>query len=54
LILKTPRSRDGDLAADDDGVLNVDNIDLSPGVIIPKAVGSVGLKPLEMPGRFDV
>jgi hypothetical protein len=40
--------------ADDDGVLNVDNIDLSPGVIIPKAVGSAGLKPLEMPGRFDV
>jgi hypothetical protein len=40
--------------ADDDGVLNPANIDLTPGSIIPKAVGSQGLKPLEMPGRFDV
>lgn len=40
--------------ADDDGVLNPANIDLAPGSIIPKAVGSQGLKPLEMPGRFDV
>lgn len=40
--------------ADDDGVLNPANIDLSPGSIIPKAVGSQGLRPLEMPGRFDV
>jgi hypothetical protein len=40
--------------ADDDGVLNPANIDLTPGSIIPKAVGSQGLQPLEMPGRFDI
>ncbi len=40
--------------ADDDGVLNPANIELTPGAIIPKAVGSKGLSPLEMPGRFDV
>lgn len=40
--------------ADDDGVLNPANIDLTPGSIIPKAVGSKGLTPLDMPGRFDV
>ena len=40
--------------ADDDGVLNPANIELKPGAIIPKAVGSEGLKPLDMPGRFDI
>ncbi|PZP56778.1 MAG: phage tail protein [Micavibrio aeruginosavorus] len=40
--------------ADDDGVLNPANIELVPGAIIPKAFGSKGLTPLEMPGRFDV
>ena len=40
--------------ADDDGVINPANIKLSPGVVIPKAVGSEGLKPLAAPGRFDV
>lgn len=40
--------------ADDDGVLNPANIKLAPGTIIPKAVGSAGLTPLETPGRFDV
>jgi hypothetical protein len=40
--------------ADDDGVLNPANIELTPGTIIPKAVGSKGLTPLEMPGRFDI
>lgn len=40
--------------ADDDGVLNPANINLTPGSIIPKAIGSKGLQPLEMPGRFDV
>jgi hypothetical protein len=40
--------------ADDDGVLNPANIKLVPGTIIPKAVGSQGLKPLETPGRFDI
>ena len=40
--------------ADDDGVLNPATIKLVPGTIIPKAVGSAGLTPLEAPGRFDV
>jgi len=40
--------------ADDDGVLNPGNIELTPGSIIPKAIGSKGLQPLDMPGRFDV
>lgn len=40
--------------ADDDGVLNPANIRLVPGTIIPKAVGSSGLTPLQPPGRFDV
>lgn len=32
--------------ADDDGVLNLANIKLEPGIVIPKAVGSAGLQPL--------
>jgi len=40
--------------AEDDGVLNPANIRLAPGAIIPKAVGSAGLTPLQAPGRFDV
>jgi Bacteriophage head to tail connecting protein len=40
--------------ADDDGVINPATIQLVPGTIIPKAVGSAGLTPLETPGRFDV
>lgn len=40
--------------AEDDGVLNPATIELVPGAIIPKAVGSGGLTPLDMPGRFDV
>jgi len=40
--------------ADDDGVINPAAIKLVPGAIIPKAVGSSGLTPLEAPGRFDV
>mgnify|MGYP001591451880 CR=1 FL=1 len=39
--------------ADDDGVLNPATVRLVPGAIIPKAVGSAGLTPLEAPGRFD-
>ena len=35
-------------------MLNPANIKLIPGSIIPKAVGSAGLTPLEAPGRFDV
>jgi len=40
--------------AEDDGVLNPMNIRLEPGEIIPKAVGSKGLTPLEPAGNFDV
>lgn len=40
--------------AEDDGVLNPSNIHLTPGAIIPKAIGSKGLTPLEAPGKFDV
>jgi len=40
--------------AEDDGVLNPANIHLTPGAIIPKAVGSKGLTALESPGKFDV
>ncbi|MCB1558068.1 MAG: phage tail protein, partial [Alphaproteobacteria bacterium] len=40
--------------ADDDGVINPATIELVPGAIIPKAVGSRGLTPLDMPSRFDV
>ncbi|MEQ8667018.1 MAG: portal protein [Rhodospirillales bacterium] len=40
--------------ADDDGVLNPATVELTPGTIIPKAVGSSGLTPLDTPGRFDV
>ncbi len=40
--------------ADDDGVLNPAAVKLVPGAIIPKAVGSAGLAPLDAPGRFDV
>ncbi|MBL8659850.1 MAG: head-tail connector protein [Rhodospirillales bacterium] len=39
---------------DDDGVINPANIKLVPGAVIPKAIGSAGLTPLEAPGRFDV
>ncbi|MEO0391970.1 MAG: portal protein [Pseudomonadota bacterium] len=40
--------------AEDDGVLNPATVELVPGAIIPKAVGSKGLAALDMPGRFDV
>lgn len=40
--------------ADDDGVLNPASVRLTPGTIIPKAVGSSGLTPLQAPGNFDV
>lgn len=55
LILKNASiSVTGIWQADDDGVLNPANIDLTPGSIIPKAIGSKGLQPLQMPGQFDV
>lgn len=40
--------------ADDDGVINLSNINLTPGAIIPKAVGSSGLTPLASGANFDV
>ena len=39
--------------ADDDGVINLANINLTPGAIIPKAVGSSGLTPLSSGANFD-
>ena len=38
--------------ADDDGVLNPAAVKLTPGTIIPKAVGSSGLTPLKAAGEF--
>ncbi len=40
--------------ADDDGILNPQNITLAPGTIIPKAVGSAGLTPIKSGADFDV
>lgn len=55
LILKNATiSVTGIWLAEDDGVLNPATINLTPGAIIPKAVGSKGLTPLEAPGKFDV
>jgi len=39
---------------EDDGVINPDTIQLVPGSIIPKAMGSAGLQPIQAAGRFDV
>lgn len=39
---------------EDDGVINPDTIRLVPGTIIPKAMGSQGLQPINAAGRFDV
>ena len=39
---------------EDDGVINVDNISLIPGTIIPKASGSAGLQPIAPAGNFNV
>lgn len=55
LILKNASiAASGIWQADDDGVINLANIELTPGTIIPKAVGSGGLTPLQMPSNFDV
>ncbi|HBH25970.1 MAG TPA: phage tail protein [Rhodospirillaceae bacterium] len=40
--------------AEDDGVMNLANIEIAPGAVIPKAPGSAGLEPLSMPANFDV
>jgi hypothetical protein len=39
---------------EDDGVINVDNVSLIPGTIIPKAAGSSGLTPIAPAGNFNV
>jgi hypothetical protein len=39
---------------EDDGVINPDTINLVPGSIIPKAMGSAGLQPIQAAGNFDV
>lgn len=39
---------------EDDGVVNPDTINLVPGTIIPKAMGSAGLQPIAPAGNFDV
>ena len=39
---------------EDDGTLNADNIELTPGTLIPKRRGSSGLEPLTSPSQFDV
>ena len=39
---------------EDDGIINPDTINLVPGTIIPKAMGSAGLQPINAAGRFDV
>ncbi len=54
LVLKNASiSVTGVWQAEDDGVLNPATIKLTPGSIIPKAVGSQGLTPLKAPGNFD-
>ena len=39
---------------DDDGIINVDTINLVPGTVIPKAPSSQGLQPIRAAGSFDV
>jgi len=39
---------------EDDGVINPDTINLVPGTIIPKAMGSRGLEAIQSAGRFDI
>ncbi|MBN2779937.1 MAG: head-tail connector protein [Alphaproteobacteria bacterium] len=55
LILKNANlAISGVWMADDDGVLNTENLSLKPGTIIPKAVGSQGLTPLQTATDFNV
>jgi len=39
---------------EDDGIINVDTIQLLPGTIIPRSPSSRGLEPITPAGRFDV
>ena len=55
LILENAQmSISGIYQMEDDGVVNPDTINLVPGSIIPKAMGSAGLQPIQAAGRFDV
>jgi len=55
LILENAQmSISGIYQMDDDGVVNPDTIQLVPGSIIPKAIGSAGLQPIQAAGGFDV
>jgi hypothetical protein len=55
LILENAQmSISGIYQMEDDGVINPDTIQLVPGSIIPKAMGSQGLQPINAAGRFDV
>ena len=55
LILENAQmSISGMYQVEDDGVINVDNIQLIPGTIIPKAPGSQGLTPVAPVGSFQV
>ena len=55
LILENAQmSISGMYQVEDDGVINVDNIALIPGTIIPKAAGSSGLQPIAPAGNFNV
>jgi len=55
LILENAQmSISGIYQMEDDGVINPDTIQLVPGSIIPKAMGSTGLQPIQAAGRFDV
>lgn len=55
LILENAQmSISGVYQLEDDGVVNVDTINLVPGTIIPKAMGSAGLQPINAAGNFDV
>jgi hypothetical protein len=55
LILENAQmSISGIYQIEDDGVINPDTINLVPGTIIPKAMGSSGLQPIQAAGRFDV
>ena len=55
LILENAQmSISGMYQVEDDGVINVDNIALIPGTVIPKAAGSAGLQPIAQAGNFNV
>jgi hypothetical protein len=54
LILENAQmSISGIYQMEDDGVINTDTIQLVPGTIIPKGVGSAGLQPINAAGRLD-